>query len=99
MSYGTTSMARHLKRAHSIIWEKSQDVKIDKFISIIPTKVDKITAEKITKHLSLALAETSAPYRLVENSSFRDAIQLLNSAYNLPSHQTISRRINELYIE
>ena len=90
-------MARHLARNHSIIWEQKQENKIDEYVSSVYMKIDQTQAEKITKKLSFALAQSSAPYRLVDNPSFREAIELLNSNYALPHHQTISRRISDIF--
>ena len=75
-------MARHLARNHSIVWEQKQENKIDEHVSAVSMKIDQTQAEKITKKLSLALAQSSASYRLVDNPSFREAIELLNKTRN-----------------
>ena len=99
MSYGTSSMKNHLERKHSIVWKKAVSLPNKRINEYVETRVKFCSNEssvKVTKLLSLALAETTAPYRLVENYSFREAIKLLNEGYTVPSHQTISHNFGDL---
>ena len=92
-------MSRHLKWDHSIIWRKKTNPQITSFVSAVPSKIDKSTTDSITRSIAYSLAETSAPYRLVDNKSFKEALSLLNANYTLPSHQTISRKIGDIFEE
>lgn len=94
MSYGTTSMARHLKRKHNLVFKKKDQPRIDYVAHQLMTKLDKCTIDKISQKFAIGLAETSAPYRLLENQSFREGLKCLNPNYSPPSHQKVSRKVN-----
>lgn len=89
-------MARHLKRQHNVVWKKVVTPRIDDFMANINCKLSDNQIQSITEHFSICLAETSAPYRLVENEHFKMALQILNPTYKIPVHTTISRKIEDL---
>ena len=71
-----------------------ENVSIEQYLTHDPRgKIDKKTSESISKLFSLALAETTAPFRLIENNFFQSALKLLNVNYTPPSHQTVSRHV------
>ena len=92
LKYGTTSMANHMKRKHHLVWTKTEHQKLERY-------VNKFDPKLVTRHLSTALAQSTAPYRLVENINFIKALKCLNPEYICPSHQTISRNIFAIHYE
>ena len=84
-------MSKHLERKHNISWNKSETEQIDNYIADIDMK-------EVTRFLSIAIAQTTAPYRIVENEYFKLALKSLNRKYSLPSHQTIARTISKIHV-
>lgn len=85
-------MSNHLKRKHSLEWKKAENVQLRTFLA-------KFDPSYITKQLAIALAQSTAPYRLVDNIHFKKALKHLNGNYKTPSHQTISRIISSIFEE
>ena len=98
MSYGTTSMAKHLAKAHNMTFKKKDEPKITQFATnYTSTPLSKSNSDEVVKKLSLSLAQSTAPFRLVENENFRAALNILNPSFTVPSHQTIGRVVDSCY--
>ena len=96
-----TTLMKHLFRVHHLkpkIIQKISKIIDCEGVSIAP-KLSKISFDLVNENLALSLATSIAPYRLVENRFFIEALSTLNSAYTPPSHQTISRIIDNKFNE
>ena len=96
-------MAKHLNRAHNMIFEISDqadqgtprltDMPCVQVMKPLPGNVVNLLNES----LAIALATTSAPYRLVTNQSFIKFVELLNRSYNFPSPITIAKHVEGVF--
>ena len=100
MYTSTSIMAKHLKRIHGIVPKLKQSFK-PSLVDICPSISKKTLpielSDKITTKLSLALATSSAPYRLINNPHFKEFVTSLNGSYKLPTDKTIAANVADMF--
>ena len=100
MYTSTSTMAKHLKRIHGIVPKLKQSFQ-PSLVDICPSISKKTLpielSDKITTKLSLALATSSAPYRLINNPHFKEFVTSLNGSYKLPTDKTIAANVADMF--
>ena len=98
MSYETSSMAKHLSKIHNLCFKKKEETQITQFAdNFTPNKLSRAKSDEAIQKLSLSLAQSTAPFRLVDNENFKAALNILNPSFEVPSHQTIGRVVGNCF--
>lgn len=108
-SGNTTNLTDHIRRKHSTIYDLKTtqstvtNTNTGSLSSFFGSKASKLPhtstrAINITSSITQFIVKDLRPFSVVENSGFRNLLQVLEPKYTIPSRQTFSdKKVPELY--
>jgi len=93
-STGISTIKRHFERHHEEVYNQIKKVAQD----IIPyTEEEHERVEEINNSLFGWIISDQQPFNVVENEEFKNLFFVLDPRYKLPTRQTVSHRIEEIF--